>query len=286
MTQRTILLLIFSALSYFSKAQQHIAYFNFLDYSSKWKYGAYYNNPSGSGKWKEVFHIKGDTSIANEWYYKVFMQYQLYDNNNKLQKLTTTFAYNLREDKDSILYFIYPNGNKFSINHSTSDLEKSYPYKKEYKKGEIPFSIYYENQQFGPSCGIMQGIGNTNCPPNANGVVYFECYTKNGKSGDIVGEKCTIELLNTIATNDAKTGNIRIFPNPFDHHLYLKTDDNFALNENTSYCIYDTKGILQKKAMLRGENSIDTNDIQAGIYILNVNTTSEHFYYKIIKQVE
>jgi Secretion system C-terminal sorting domain len=283
MTKKTTLLLIFSTLFYFSKAQQHITYFNFLDYSAKWKYGAYYNNPSGSGKWKEVFHIKGDTSIANEWYYKVFMQYQLYDNNNKLQKLSTTFAYNLREDKDSILYFIYPNGNKFSINHSTSDLEKSYPYKKEYPKGEIPFSIYYENQQFGPSCGIMQGIGNTNCPPSTNGVIYFECYTKNGKSSDIIGEKCNIELLTTSATNDTKTGNIHISPNPFDHHLYLKIDDNFALTENTSYYIYDMKGVLQKNAILSADTSIDTSDIQAGIYILNINTLSDRLFYKIVK---
>lgn len=283
MKQKIILTLIFSAFFYFSKAQQHITYFNFLDYSSKWKYGAYYNNPNGTGKWKEVFHIKGDTSVANEWYYKVFMQYQLYDNNNKLQKLSTTFAYNIREDKDSLLHFIYPNGNKFSINHSTSDLEKSYPYKQPYPKGEIPFTTYYENQQFGPSCGIMQGIGNTNCPPNANGVVYFECYTKNGKSSDIVGEKCSIDLLFPSATNDTKTGSIHISPNPFDHYLYLKSDDDFVLNENTSYYIYDTKGILQKNAFISAENSIDTSDIQAGIYILNINTLSERFFYKIVK---
>ena len=283
MTKKAILLFAFISLSYFSKAQNHITYFNFFDYSSKWKFGAYYNNASGAGKWKEIFHIKGDTSIANEWYYKVFMQYQLYDNNAKLQKVTTTYAYAFRESKDSILYFVYPNGNKFDINHSTSYLSNAYPYKQAYPKGEIPFTTYFSNQQFGASCGIMQGIGNTNCPPNTNGVTYFECYTKNGKSSDIVGEKCTIELLNTSATNDIRTGNIQVSPNPFDQYLHLKPNEDFILNENTLYYIYDTKGVLQKKASVSSENNIDTSDIQAGMYILNINTPNERFFYRITK---
>ncbi len=278
----TLIALFLSAFGSLS-AQQNIKFFNFLDYSSKWKNGAYFSNPSSSGRWKEIFYIKGDTAIANEWYYKVYNQYQLFDNNYVVKKVTETYAYALREDKDSVFTFIYANGNKNILSHASSELAKNFQYKQAFLKGQIPFVTYFDNQQFGASCGLMQGIGSTGCPPNSNGVLYFECYTKKGLSSDIVGEKCTIELLKLTKIEDFRTGQIQIFPNPFDTYLQLSSLTNLFPTDQFTVSFLNANGVLQKKEMLLTNSTIDTSDLPSGLYFLNLSSKNEHFFYKIIK---
>jgi Secretion system C-terminal sorting domain len=277
-----IVVLMFSAFGILS-AQQNIKFFNFLDYSSKWRSGAYFNNPSGSGRWKEIFYIKGDTAINNEWYYKVYNQYQLFDNNYVIKKVTEKYVYALKEDKDSVFTFIYANGSKNTLSHASSELAKNFQYKQAFLKGQIPFVTYYDNQQFGASCGLMQGIGNTGCPPNSNGVLYFECYTKKGLSTDIIGEKCTIELLKITKTEDFDTGQIKIAPNPFNTYIQLSPLTNFYPTDLSTVSLYSANGVLQKKEILLTEKTMDTSDLPAGLYFLEVNTQKEHFFYKLIK---
>jgi hypothetical protein len=283
MLKKYIYTLVFLSLSVAAKAQQNVTYFNFLDYTSKWKSGAYFSNAGGAGRWKEILYIKGDTSIANQWYYKVYNQYQLYDNDKNLKKLTDTYAYALREDKDSIFHFIYPNGNKFSLNHSTTHLDQSFPYKQAYKTAQIPFTAYYDNQMYGAACSTMQGIGNTSCPPNTNGVLYFECYNKGTKSTNVVGEPCSIELLTINSVKETRTGSMEVYPNPMNDKLYIKVDETAFSNTVATILFYDSQGILKLKSSFSSNKTIDTSELSAGIYLVNIITKEERFFYKIVK---
>ncbi len=276
-------ILCFLLWSVIAKTQTHISYFNFLDYSSKWKSGAYFNSAGSAGRWKEILYIKGDTLIANQWYYTVYNQYQLYDNDKNLKKLTDTYAYALREDKDSIFHFVYPNGNKFSINHSTSYLDQSFPYKQAFPNAPIPFTAYYDNQMYGAACSRMQGIGNTSCPPNTNGVLYFECYSKGTKSTNIAGEPCSIEILSLNEVKDARSGKIELFPNPMNDKLHINVDESSLANTPSDILLFDSQGILKLKSSFSNNQTLDTSSLSAGVYLVNIVNKEQRFFYKIVK---
>ncbi len=262
-------------------AQQNVTYQIFLNYSSRWNYSGYFSNPTSSGSWKEILHIKGDTAIANQWYYKVYKQYQSFDSDYKLKELKTTYAYALRESMDSSFTYIYPNGNQFVVSHATSVLITEYNYTKPFLSAQIPFVVYYDDQQFGGACGLMQGIGVTNCPPNTNGVAYFECYSKNGLSTNVNGEKCKTDLL--VKTSETKTGSIQLFPNPLENKLNIHLDDSFLSNQPINYIVYNSQGILQEKDILQENKSIDMSFFPKGIYFIKLQIENDFFVKKIIK---
>ncbi len=263
-------------------AQKNITYFNFLDYSSQWKYGSYQTTPSGNVYTKSIFYVKGDTSIANEWHYKIYEQIQNFDGDYKLTKASEKFAYSLRESKDSIFHYTYPNGNQFSINHSTSYLKNAYPFNQPFAKAEIPFTTYYENQQYGSACGLIQGIGSSNCPPSSKGISYFECYRKKGLSTDIAGAKCSIDVKNLTSNQDTKTGTLLLYPNPIENQLFFQSKNDF-FQEKIECRIFDSKGILQKESILNSDDFIDTSTLLSGIYIVKIQAKKQIFNYKIVK---
>jgi hypothetical protein len=282
MLKKCIYSIVFTLFSSALFAQKNITYFNFLDYSSQWKYGSYNSTPSGNVYTKSIFYVKGDTSIANEWHYKIFEQIQTFDSNFKLTKASEKFVYSLRESKDSIFSYLYNNGNEFVINHATSHLKNAYPYNQAFPKAEIPFTTYYENQQYGSACGLMQGIGSTFCPPNTKGVLYFECYSKKGFSTDVAGAKCVIDVKNLTASQESKTGALLLYPNPIENELFFQSKNDF-LQEKIECRIFDSKGILQKEVILDSDDFIDTSALLSGVYMVKIQAKKQIFNYKIVK---
>jgi hypothetical protein len=270
------LLLTLFSIFFYAHSQNNITFSNFLSYSSAWQFGGYSN--ANNSRWKDIYYVKGDTLVANNWYYKVYQQYQVFDQNAVLKSVKNNYSYLIRETKDSNLITLNLQG-IFTISHKTSDLSSNYAYKLDFPKAQIPFITFYDEQKFGAACGFMQGIGTNPCPPSLQGVTYFECYQKNGKSTDKDGNPCSIKLITTAEKTSFFEKKIEIFPNPTFDEFLIKNEkyDDFEIE------IFDLAGKLHKKESIMNNSKIIIADFQNGIYLLKISDKSENHFFKIIK---
>ena len=74
---------------------------------------------------------------------------------------------------------------------------------------------------------------------------------------------------------------LRIFPNPANDRLYIETQ---TLTQTLTVEIYDAFGRLQSTVNGQQSLSIDVSGLNAGIYIIKINSNEGNIVKQFIKQ--
>ncbi|MEO6189452.1 MAG: T9SS type A sorting domain-containing protein [Saprospiraceae bacterium] len=88
-------------------------------------------------------------------------------------------------------------------------------------------------------------------------------------------------LCGTVGTHSASKNNlgqIEIYPNPVREKIFLENLDN-----NTSYSIFSTNGVVVSKGIAHNSTSISTNQLEEGMYILQLQKNSSIRNWKFVK---
>jgi hypothetical protein len=75
---------------------------------------------------------------------------------------------------------------------------------------------------------------------------------------------------------------VRIYPNPFNEYLILSLPSTTDVN----YAIYDLQGrrIMAGVCSVAGENRIDLNSLDAGVYFLSLQMGQQMMHYRIVRE--
>ena len=112
------------------------------------------------------------------------------------------------------------------------------------------------------------------------GAKYVEvvAFYENGKTSVGVAKHLSSEE----NINDITTKDINIYPNPANDRLYVETQ---TLTQTLTVEIYDIFGRHRKLSAISGQQSvIDLSELNAGIYIIKINTKEGNIVKQFIKQ--
>jgi len=218
----------------------------------------------------------------------------------------TVFVYT----EDSVVYFMTKDSNIFQVLYDfTTKKDSSWTIKyyqetrsREYsvyvkvdsigvkvinsQKLRLLYVTYYETPQFSGysySSEIVEKIGDINWMfnwyvcidgQNAGGL---RCYRDPsfGVYTTWIAPSCTF----TRVSEYYEKSLLQIYPNPTNSNL------NIELRDNSTYQILDINGrILQKSSLLKGKNSIDVQQLKAGMYILQIENQGAISSYKFLKE--
>ena len=98
-----------------------------------------------------------------------------------------------------------------------------------------------------------------------------------------ISKSAPVSIADILAvTNGFKNTLIRCYPNPFDNLIHIEVQ-SVSLLPAKAY-VYDTQGTLLFETLISSaEESISTDQIVPGSYVLMLMTGSDRFYYKLIK---
>ncbi|MCX7548449.1 T9SS-dependent M36 family metallopeptidase [Xanthomarina sp. F1114] len=87
----------------------------------------------------------------------------------------------------------------------------------------------------------------------------------------------------TIGVEEFNTSSYQVYPNPTNGRLFIKTAKNYG---QVTLSITDINGrqVLSKEVELFNQVEIDINNLQSGIYILNINGETFSANHKVIKK--
>lgn len=87
----------------------------------------------------------------------------------------------------------------------------------------------------------------------------------------------------SLSVDEFNTSDYKVYPNPANDVLYIKTSKNFG---EVTVTVTDINGrrVLSKQTQLSGQIEINISNLQTGIYILNINGDSLNANNKIIKK--
>lgn len=87
----------------------------------------------------------------------------------------------------------------------------------------------------------------------------------------------------SLSVDEFNTSDYKVYPNPVNDVLYIKTSKNFG---EVTVTVTDINGrrVLSKQTQLSGQIEINISNLQTGIYILNINGDSLNANNKIIKK--
>jgi len=115
----------------------------------------------------------------------------------------------------------------------------------------------------------------------ASGSIGVRCYSAIARWDNI---SVTSSIVNGV--KDLKTSeNIKVFPNPAKNYLDVTFDEK--LNEDYSINMLDIKGcIVQSKNRSKDMAMVhfDTRNLMAGVYVLNINSETESYQSRFIKE--
>jgi len=85
-----------------------------------------------------------------------------------------------------------------------------------------------------------------------------------------------------VSTNDLRTINVEVYPNPVNDLLYIKTNNNFGLNANME--VYNLQGQLMIQQGIRGsvKETINTAPLGNGIYFLKIQDGDNYSISKFV----
>ena len=89
-----------------------------------------------------------------------------------------------------------------------------------------------------------------------------------------------ITMTTTSLTDDLQASDYNVYPNPFSEKIYIKGDDIMRV------ALYDVNGkLIYKNEMVDSMSlSLNLNQIQKGLYFLEINNKEKVMKFKIIKQ--
>ncbi|ABG60164.1 T9SS type A sorting domain-containing protein [Cytophaga hutchinsonii] len=83
-------------------------------------------------------------------------------------------------------------------------------------------------------------------------------------------------------TNGFRNASVRCYPNPFDNRISIDVQSLSLLPLNAS--VYDMNGsLLTEQLLINAEESMPTDQLPPGSYVLLLTTASDRFYYKLLK---
>ncbi|PWI28979.1 peptidase, partial [Flavobacteriaceae bacterium LYZ1037] len=86
----------------------------------------------------------------------------------------------------------------------------------------------------------------------------------------------------SLSIEDFNTSSYKVYPNPTNGRLFIKTAKNYG---KVTMTLTDINGrqVLSKKVELFNQVELDINKLQSGIYILSINGQSFSANHKVIK---
>jgi len=92
----------------------------------------------------------------------------------------------------------------------------------------------------------------------------------------------TLANCTSLSVNEFNSNSYKVYPNPTNNRLFIKTNKNYG---QVTLSLTDINGrqVLSKKVELFNQVELDLNQLQSGIYILNINGESFSANHKVIK---
>ena len=286
MMMRKIIVLALLLYTCFPVVSQHITFFNYLNYTSKWQYQIDYNGINGVHGYNEiVYNIDGDTLIEGNWYYKIrHLGRNIQESPNYVVgPVNNYYAYALRETPDSLFDYRYPDGHSQTVSQSPSAwIGKNILY----AEGQIPHRVYWE--KYHPIQGWIEGIGIGQDGGGQFGgqypyellSEYFLCYTKDSLSTDLIGDTCMIVDLLTSLIVPLINIDITLSPNPGNNFVTILGADHTQGTVNLHIYTPDGRQVLAYEGT--GEEPIDIHTLDDGIYFVCISLDKKRFTSKLV----
>jgi len=291
---KKIFLLIIISLSFLASGQ--IIYFNYLDYSVKFRQFDYIDNLAFTYTNISNGYIYGDTIINGKQYYKQYINVSssIPSNNGNAIKF-------IREDNNLKFYTYNPNNNTENMDYDWAQylpltVGTVFPSTPTAVNNcsvtaidSILLGTRYLKRWHGPLSSststnvattypsfIVEGIGlitgGNICYAPLHSSFFLSCYSKQGSvlSFSVNGNCAGVNALE-IKENKVSANNVILFPNPAKDILNIKISSQDIANLKLS--IFDQYGELIKAGEIIFKNeiaSVNLNELANGIYHLNL----------------
>jgi hypothetical protein len=286
MMMRRIMLIALLSFTCFPLVAQHITFFNYLNYTSKWQYRKDYNGINGVHGYNEiVYTIEGDTLIEGNWYYKIIrrgrniQQSPVY----MVGPVHRYFAYALRETPDSLFDYRYPDGTSVIVSQSPSAWSGNNILN---AGGQIPHRVYWSD--YHPIQGWIEGIGQGQDDGGQFGgqypyellSEYFLCFTRDSLSTDLTGDTCIIADLLTSAEESLAVFDFTLSPNPASDFVTVTGVDQ--IHESINLLIYTSDGRQVLTYDGTGEAPLDIHTLNSGIYFVHIRSGEKRYTSRLV----
>jgi len=278
---RKLFVMTFFSYACFPVFGQHITYFNYLNYTSKWQYQQDYIGIGGVHGYNEfIYIIDGDTLVEGDWYYKIRqIRRQTQESPDFwVGSVHNDYVYALRETPDSLFVYRYPDGAVDSVSQSPAAwVGKSIAT----VDGQIPHRVYWWGNY--PIQGWIEGIGlgqDGGQFPFEPGSKYFICYTRDSLSTGLLGGTCMIADLITSTVASLHEFDISLFPNPTSDFVTIAGANQ--IGGTVSLLVYtpDGRQVLTYEGTC--EEQIDVHTLSDGIYFVSISFDKRRFVSKLI----
>ncbi len=260
---------------------QHITYFNYLNYTSKWQYQQDYIGIGGVHGFNEfIYFIDGDTLIEGNWYYKIRqISRQTQESPDFwVGSVHNYYVYALMETPDSLFVYRYPDGAVENILQSHAGWSGKNIVNVE---GQIPHRVYWWGHY--PIQGWIEGIGlgqEGGQFPFEPGSKYFVCYSRDSLSTVLLGGTCVIEDLLTITEVPIDQLYSSLSPNPANDFVTIQGVDHTKGTVTLLIYAPDGRQVLAYEGT--GEGPIDIHTLNDGIYFVSIRLDKRSFTSKLI----
>lgn len=299
---KKIILLLFLVLS-LNDTHSQVAYFNYLDYTSEWRY--YGGGWSGLNFFDtyETKYFDGDETINGITYYKEYSKSVVTEYNPPFGFTYSTEYFNgpsyIREDATGKFYRLNADGTENIILDNqeilNSQIGDTFPNPgnecvvqsiEMVNLGSIPLKKIKGVNQWNDS-GTLEGIGflGLACSSAIETGYGMNCYTKQGISLQFGTKDCNsfptpIRTNLSTYTDNLDSDKIVVYPNPTNG--ILKIDSN--LQKLTNYEICSIQGASLKTGSFVKTEEINISDLKAGVYIIKISSQHSNAFKKIIKE--
>lgn len=288
-----------------NKSYSQMTYFNYLDYTSEWRYyvsgwGGFYIYDS-----YETRYFDGDETISGVVYYKEYsikIETEYYS--EPIGPISNTYyggPYFTREDASGKFYRLNPSDGTEAIildNQiiANSNIGDPFPYPGEACNVETIETVNLgttilkkiKGLNIGNNTGTLEGVGvlGLACATSIETGGGLNCYTKQGftlQFGTIDCNSFPIPIRTglSINNNNLNTSNILISPNPTNGILKVKLNSQEIINYN----IFNIQGAILKRGSIESEEQIiDITNFPKGVYIFKIGNRNKFVYKKIIKE--
>ena len=260
---------------------QHITFFNYLNYTSRWQYKEGFVGINGLQGYNDFnYFIEGDTLIEGDWYYKIRRIFRQTQTSPEywVGTVTNHYTYALRETPDSLFVYRYPDGSIENVSQSPAAWSDESILTVD---GQIPHRVYWWGHY--PIQGWIEGIGlgqDGGQFPFESGSEYFVCYTRDSLSTGLLGDTCKIEDLLTYTVSPLDEVDISLSPNPANEYVTIQGVNQMQGEVNLLIYAPDGRRVLAYQGT--GMDPIDIHSLIDGMYFVYISCDKRRFTTKLI----
>ena len=112
--------------------------------------------------------------------------------------------------------------------------------------------------------------------------VYFMITATDNKGDETLYTDGRYYINQSTGIEKLNTEKISIFPNPADNYLYIKSNTENSLFDIAIYNALGNNVILLKNINISSKYKIELNNIQSGLYFVNIKNEKQDLTYKLI----